>query len=88
MGDDFLTPKIVIVPLVAFDDQGRRLGYGGGFYDRTLQALRSCGDVFAVGFAFDAQQEPALPHEPTDQKLDAIITESAIRLLRLPRPLQ
>ena len=71
-----LVPEIVIVPLVAFDRSGNRLGYGGGFYDRTLQGLRARGPVFAVGFAWDAQQADDLPLEPTDQPLDALVTES------------
>ena len=61
---------------MAFDPGGRRLGYGGGYYDRTLAALRTSGDVLAVGFAFAAQQMPGLPVEPTDQPLDAVVTEA------------
>ncbi|WP_045386961.1 5-formyltetrahydrofolate cyclo-ligase [Falsirhodobacter sp. alg1] len=75
---EWLVPEVVIVPLVAFDSQGFRLGYGGGFYDRTLQALRANGPVFAMGFAFAAQQHPALPVEATDQPLDAVMTERGI----------
>ena len=76
--NDFFIPEIVIVPLVAFDSAGGRLGYGGGFYDRTLELLRAHGPVLAVGFAYDAQQADQLPLEPTDQPLDMIITESRI----------
>ncbi|QUS35052.1 5-formyltetrahydrofolate cyclo-ligase [Falsirhodobacter algicola] len=72
---DWLEPEVVIVPLVAFDASGYRLGYGGGFYDRTLERLRQRGPVVAVGFAFAAQQWPAVPVEVTDQPLDAVITE-------------
>ncbi|MEM9318766.1 MAG: 5-formyltetrahydrofolate cyclo-ligase [Pseudomonadota bacterium] len=71
-----LTPNILIVPLVAFDLAGNRLGYGGGFYDRTLQRLRAAGAVRAVGLAYGAQVLPELPVEPTDQPLDAIVTEA------------
>lgn len=71
-------PDIVILPLVAFDANGFRLGYGGGFYDRTLERLRAQGPVLAVGFAFAAQELPAVPVEPTDQPLDAIITERGL----------
>lgn len=75
----FFEPEIVIVPLVAFDGQGGRLGYGGGFYDRTLELLRSKRATLAVGFAFDAQEADGLPLEPTDQPLDLMITETGIR---------
>lgn len=72
---EFITPEIIIVPLVAFDRRGGRLGYGGGFYDRTLEALRASGPVHAAGFAYAAQEVEAVPLEPTDQPLDLIITE-------------
>lgn len=74
-----IRPEIVIVPLVAFDAQGRRLGYGGGFYDRTLEGLRENGSVLAVGFAFSGQEADELPVEQTDQPLDLIVTEAGIR---------
>lgn len=80
--DRFFEPEIVIVPLVAFDKNGGRLGYGGGFYDRTLEILRSKRATLAVGFAFDAQEADDLPLEATDQPLDLIITESGIRDLK------
>lgn len=76
--ETLMVPQIVIVPLVAFDRHGGRLGYGGGFYDRTLQALRAAGPVLAVGFAWAAQQDDALPLEPTDQPLDLIVTEQGV----------
>ncbi|MCB5199534.1 5-formyltetrahydrofolate cyclo-ligase [Loktanella sp. TSTF-M6] len=75
---DWITPQIVIVPLVAFDRRGGRLGYGGGFYDRTLERLRADGPVLAVGFAYAAQEAEDLPLEPTDQPLDLVVTEHAI----------
>lgn len=74
----FLTPQIVIVPLVAFDRKGGRLGYGGGFYDRSLQALRAQGPVLAIGFAWAAQEASDLPLEPTDEPLDLIVTEAGV----------
>ena len=77
--DDYFDPEIVIVPLVAFDAKGGRLGYGGGFYDRTLERLRARRATLAIGFAFDAQEADELPLEPTDQPLDMIVTESGIR---------
>jgi len=76
--DRFFTPEILIVPLVAFDRAGNRLGYGGGFYDRTLEKLRAEGPCLAIGFAYGAQEAETLPLEPTDQPLDLIVTEAEI----------
>lgn len=78
----WMVPRIIVVPLVAFDARGGRLGYGGGFYDRTLEQLRAQHDVLAMGFAFSAQQIDAVPLEPTDQPLDLIVTETGILDLR------
>ncbi len=78
---EWMTPQILIVPLIAFNRRGGRLGYGGGFYDRTLQALRAAGPVMAIGFAFAGQQDDALPLEPTDQPLDLIVTENGVKML-------
>ncbi|WP_050528173.1 5-formyltetrahydrofolate cyclo-ligase [Pseudorhodobacter aquimaris] len=75
----WVTPEVLIVPLVGFDQRGYRLGYGGGFYDRTLEGLRARGPVLAVGFAFSAQEMPEVPIEPTDQPLDVIVTERGVR---------
>lgn len=75
---DWLIPEVLIVPLVAFDRSGGRLGYGGGYYDRTLQGLRAAAPVLAVGFAYAAQEAESLPLEPTDQPLDVIVTEREI----------
>ncbi|MCG3268953.1 5-formyltetrahydrofolate cyclo-ligase [Yoonia sp. I 8.24] len=74
----WMQPEIVIVPLVAFDSHGGRLGYGGGFYDRTLEQLRAQRPTMAIGFAYAAQEDSALPLEPTDQPLDLIVTEKGI----------
>ncbi|MGR3622912.1 5-formyltetrahydrofolate cyclo-ligase [Pseudophaeobacter sp.] len=76
--DDYFEPEILIVPLVAFDTEGGRLGYGGGFYDRTLELLRAKRPTLAIGFAFDAQEAEDLPLEGTDQPLDMMVTESRI----------
>lgn len=73
-----IIPDVLIVPLLAFDRNGGRLGYGGGFYDRTLEGLRQRGPVTAIGFAYNAQQAEALPLEPTDQPLDAIVTDAGV----------
>jgi 5-formyltetrahydrofolate cyclo-ligase len=71
----WLKPRLLITPLLAFDAQGWRLGYGGGFYDRTLERLRAARRTVAAGFAYSAQQVDAVPREPTDQPLDAVVTE-------------
>ncbi|MDJ0823560.1 MAG: 5-formyltetrahydrofolate cyclo-ligase [Paracoccaceae bacterium] len=76
--DDFFDPEIVIVPLVAFTRTGGRLGYGGGFYDRTLEQLRAKRPTLAIGFAYAAQEADDLPLEQTDQPLDLIVTESDV----------
>ncbi|MFL4472032.1 5-formyltetrahydrofolate cyclo-ligase [Tateyamaria armeniaca] len=76
--DDFFDPEIVIVPLVAFTRAGGRLGYGGGFYDRTLAGLRGARATLAIGFAYGAQEVATLPLEPTDQTLDMIVTDTEV----------
>ncbi len=76
--DDFLEPEIVIVPLVAFSRAGARLGYGGGFYDRTLEQLRARRPTLALGFAYGAQEVTDLPTEQTDQTLDIIVTDTQV----------
>lgn len=76
---DVLVPDILIVPMVAFDPALYRLGYGGGFYDRTLEALRSKQPILALGFAYSGQEAEVLPLEPTDQPLDEIVTEAGVR---------
>ena len=72
-------PDILIVPLAGFDARGFRLGYGGGFYDRTLEKLRSVKPTLAVGFAYEVQGVETLPVEDTDQALDFIVTETGVR---------
>jgi len=74
----WLEPDVLIVPLLAFDRRGFRLGYGGGFYDRTLERLRAIKPVRAIGFAYSAQEIGEVPIEPTDQPLDLIVTESEV----------
>jgi len=72
-------PEILIVPMLAFDAGGYRLGYGGGFYDRTLERLRGRGGrVRAIGIAYGAQRADSLPRDATDQPLDAIVTEAGL----------
>ena len=77
-----LTPSLVIVPLLAFDRCGYRLGQGGGFYDRTLQALRAAGPLFTIGLAYAGQEIDQVPREIHDQALDAILTESGYHPIR------
>lgn len=77
-----MLPTLVLVPMLAFDDRGYRLGYGGGFYDRSLAGLRERGGVVrAVGLAYDAQRVEVVPIGPYDARLDAVLTES--RLLQI-----
>ncbi|WP_168076834.1 5-formyltetrahydrofolate cyclo-ligase [Caulobacter sp. SSI4214] len=70
-----LEPDLVIAPLLAFQRDGARLGQGGGYYDRALEALRAKKRVFVLGLAYSGQQVENLPHEAHDQRLDAILTE-------------
>ena len=70
-----LTPELVIVPILAFDRGGARLGQGAGCYDRTLEVLRAAGPVFALGLAYAGQEVASVPVEAHDQRLDAILTE-------------
>ena len=72
-------PDVLVVPLLAFDAKGNRLGYGGGFYDRTLAALRASRKVVAVGFAFAGQEVPDVPHRESDERLDWVVTELGAR---------
>jgi 5-formyltetrahydrofolate cyclo-ligase len=69
-------PSLVLCPLLAFDRRGYRLGYGGGYYDRTLRRLRRAGGVTAIGIGFAAQEVPEVPTDATDQRLDGILTEA------------
>jgi len=68
-------PTHLLVPLLAFDARGHRLGYGGGFYDRTLALL----SVPAIGIAYAGQEISSIPHEPHDRTLDMVLTEQGTR---------
>lgn len=72
-------PTVLLVPLLAFDAEGQRLGYGGGYYDRTLHALRKAGPVLAAGIGFDLQMVDAVPHVDYDERLDWVLTPSGPR---------
>jgi 5-formyltetrahydrofolate cyclo-ligase len=74
-----VSPDLIVAPVLAFDVQGRRLGQGGGHYDRTLQALRAARSVWVIGLAYAGQQVDDLPAEAHDQPLDAVLTETGYR---------
>lgn len=73
-----LTPRILLVPLLAVDSRGNRLGYGGGYYDRTLIFLRQSVPIIAVGIAFEAQLVADVPHDGRDAALDWVVTENSV----------
>ncbi len=75
-------PDILLVPLLAFDRAGYRLGYGGGYYDRTIAQLRARKSVIAAGLAFAAQEVSAVPATPRDARLDLVLTEREVIDLR------
>lgn len=64
--------------MLAFDSGLHRLGYGGGYYDRTLEMLRAIGPVTAIGLAWQVQRVNSLPVGPFDQKLDLLVTDTEI----------
>jgi 5-formyltetrahydrofolate cyclo-ligase len=70
-----LTPDILIVPLLAFDRRGHRIGYGAGYYDMTIARLRAMKPVTAIGIAFGSQEIAAVPATPRDARLDLVLTE-------------
>jgi 5-formyltetrahydrofolate cyclo-ligase len=70
-----VTPDILLVPLLAFDRHRHRLGYGGGFYDRTIRQLRQSGGLMTIGIAYAAQEIPEVPRGKYDVQLDKIATE-------------
>jgi 5-formyltetrahydrofolate cyclo-ligase len=70
-----VTPAVLLVPLLAFDSGGHRLGYGGGYYDRTLAALKT---VRTIGIAYAGQEVETLPHEDHDIRLEAVLTEKGL----------
>ena len=71
-------PDVLLVPLMAFDRKGFRLGYGGGFYDRTLALLRNKKPIVAIGVAYAAQEVDRVPHDDHDQRMDYIMTEKEV----------
>lgn len=75
-------PDILLVPLLAFDRAGYRIGYGAGYYDMTIHRLRALKPVTAVGIAFAAQEVPKIPTTPRDERLDLVLTEREVIDLR------
>jgi 5-formyltetrahydrofolate cyclo-ligase len=69
-------PDVLLVPLLAFDQRGYRLGYGGGFYDRTLAHLRQKKQVTAIGIGYAGQEMNLVPRGGMDQRLDYVLTEA------------
>lgn len=78
-------PDILIVPLLAFDRAGHRIGYGAGYYDLTIARLRSMKPVIAIGIAYAGQEIPSVPTTPRDAALDLVLTERETIDLRVPR---
>ncbi len=78
-----ITPTLILLPLLAFTPRGDRLGYGGGYYDRTLANLRAKtraeGEIFACGVAYAGQEVDTLPTDDHDERLDGILTEDGFR---------
>jgi 5-formyltetrahydrofolate cyclo-ligase len=80
-GCPLLVPAVLLVPLLAFDSRGFRLGYGGGYYDRTIAGFRTAGlHLRAIGVAFARQEMERVPVEEFDQRLDGVATEDGLRL--------
>lgn len=77
-------PEVLLVPLLAFDMSGQRLGWGGGFYDRTISKLRAKGSVTTVGVAYNNQRVDYVPHMETDEPLDWIVTD--LDVLEIMKP--
>jgi 5-formyltetrahydrofolate cyclo-ligase len=87
--NDILLPTVLLAPMLAFDVTGHRLGYGGGYYDRTIEFLRhhwisnglgapGSGALKVIGVAFEAQRVDNVPHAVYDQRLDAVVTEAGL----------
>ena len=76
---DYIIPDIMLVPMLAFDNNNNRLGYGGGFYDRYLNKyLKTHNNIVAIGIAFSFQKYHKLPVSNNDVKLNYILTEKGI----------
>jgi 5-formyltetrahydrofolate cyclo-ligase len=75
-------PDVLLVPLLAFDRAGYRLGYGAGYYDMTIKRLRTLKPVAAIGIAFAMQEVPKVPTTPRDERLDLVLTEREVIQVR------
>ena len=75
-------PDLLFVPLACFDRRGHRIGYGAGYYDRSLARLRATKRIHAVGVAYGVCEVAAVPYEAHDQSLDAIVTEQETIFVR------
>jgi 5-formyltetrahydrofolate cyclo-ligase len=75
-----VAPCVLFVPLLAFDAEGYRLGYGAGYYDRTLESLKAEGRALAIGVAYSGQEVRELPRRVYDQRLDAVLTERGLQV--------
>ena len=71
-------PDLIIVPMVAFDESKKRLGYGGGYYDRTIEKFKQNKAILTIGIAFDEQEAESIPTDKYDQELNMIITPSRV----------
>lgn len=77
--ENIVTPEVLLVPLLAFDELGNRLGYGGGFYDRTIAAFKVQNpELITIGLAYEGQKIAHVPVDDYDQKLDIIVTDQKI----------
>ncbi|MBM10397.1 MAG: 5-formyltetrahydrofolate cyclo-ligase [Magnetovibrio sp.] len=73
-----LSPDVILAPMLAFDKEGHRLGWGGGFYDRTISALRAQNSILVLGLAFSRQEVDKVPCDRYDEPLDGVVTEKGI----------
>jgi 5-formyltetrahydrofolate cyclo-ligase len=76
-------PDLLFVPLAAFDRAGHRIGYGAGFYDRSLAQLRAKKIIWAAGLAYASQEFPVVPHDAHDESLDYVLTERELIVCRV-----
>jgi len=81
VGTEAAVPEVIAAPLLAFDEAGFRLGQGGGFYDRTIAALRQAGDLVVAGVAFEMQRVEKVPRDGYDLPVDWMVTDAATRVI-------
>ena len=74
-----VVPDVLLMPMLAFDARGMRIGYGGGYYDRTIPAIRAHKPVLTVGIAYSTQEVTRVPTDGFDQRLDWVVTEERAR---------